>query len=118
LREAVEAATRAPHAPYIKCPSGFSVADGDGRIYAGGCRESAAYNPTLGPVQAAIIGMVAAGGGPAGDVVAAALVEKERAEVAQEATVRIFLDVVFNIYAFFILKENKNDSIRKGMVEL
>ncbi|KAK8453522.1 hypothetical protein SEVIR_5G296600v4 [Setaria viridis] len=94
LREAAEAAARAAHAPYSECPSGFAVADGDGRIYAGGCLESAAYNPTLGPVQAAIIAMVAAGGGPAGDVVAAALVEKERAAVAQEATARIFLDAV------------------------
>ncbi|RLM91944.1 cytidine deaminase 1-like [Panicum miliaceum] len=94
LREAAEAAARASHAPYSECPSGFAVADGDGRIYAGGCLESAAYNPTLGPVQAAIIAMVAAGGGPAGDVVAAALVEKERAAVAQETTARIFLDAV------------------------
>ncbi|KAF8696209.1 hypothetical protein HU200_037108 [Digitaria exilis] len=94
LREAAEAAARAAHAPYSECPSGFAVADGDGRIYAGGCLESAAYNPTLGPVQAAIIAMVAAGGGPAGNVVAAALVEKERAAVAQEATARIFLEAV------------------------
>jgi cytidine deaminase len=94
LREAAEAAARAAHAPYSECPSGFAVADGDGRIYAGGCLESAAYNPTLGPVQAAIIAMIAAGGGPAGDLVAAALVEKERASVAQEATARIFLDAV------------------------
>lgn len=94
LREAAEAAARASHAPYSECPSGFAVADGDGRIYAGGCLESAAYNPTLGPVQAAIIAMVAAGGGPAGDVVAAALVEKERAAVAQETTARIFLGSV------------------------
>lgn len=94
LREAAEAAARASHAPYSECPSGFAVADGDGRIYAGGCLESAAYNPTLGPIQAAIIAMVAAGGGPAGDVVAAALVEKERAAVAQETTARIFLGSV------------------------
>lgn len=105
LKEAAEAAARAAHAPYSDCPSGFAVADGDGRIYAGGCLESAAYNPTLGPVQAAIIAMVAAGGGPAGDVVAAALVEKERAKVAQEATARIFLDAVaphasFHVYSY------------------
>lgn len=94
LREAAEAAARAAHAPYSECPSGFAVADADGRIFAGGCLESAAYNPTLGPVQAAIIAMVAAGKGPAGNVVAAALVEKERAAVAQEATARIFLEAV------------------------
>ncbi|CAL4947798.1 unnamed protein product [Urochloa decumbens] len=105
LREAAEAAARAAHAPYSECPSGFAVADGDGRIYAGGCLESAAYNPTLGPVQTAIIAMVAAGGGHAGNVVAAAIVEKERAAVAQEATARIFLDAVapharFHVYNY------------------
>lgn len=110
LREAAEAAARAAHAPYSQCPSGFAVADGDGRIYAGGCLESAAYNPTLGPVQAAIIAMVAAGGGPAGDVVAAALVEKEQAAVAQEATARIFLDAVAPDASFHVYKYRPSDA--------
>ena len=44
LREAAEAAARATHAPYNQCPSGFAVADGDGRIYAGGCLESASLH--------------------------------------------------------------------------
>lgn len=110
LREAAEAAARAAHAPYSQCPSGFAVADGDGRIYAGGCLESAAYNPTLGPVQAAIIAMVAAGGGPAGDVVAAALVEKEQAAVAQEATARIFLDAVAPHASFHVYNYRPSDA--------
>jgi cytidine deaminase len=110
LREAAEAAARAAHAPYSQCPSGFAVADGHGRIYAGGCLESAAYNPTLGPVQAAIIAMVAAGGGPAGDVVAAALVEKEQAAVAQEATARIFLDAVAPHASFHVYKYRPSDA--------
>ncbi|PAN28887.1 hypothetical protein PAHAL_5G184100 [Panicum hallii] len=110
LREAAEAAARASHAPYSECPSGFAVADGDGRIYAGGCLESAAYNPTLGPVQAAIIAMVAAGGGPAGDVVAAALVEKERAAVAQETTARTFLDAVAPHASLHVYKYRPSDA--------
>ena len=60
LKDAAEAAARAAHAPYSGCPSGFAVADGEGKVYAGGCLESAAYNPTLGPVQTAIIAMIAA----------------------------------------------------------
>ena len=50
LREAAEAATRESHAPYSECPSEFAVADS--RIYARGCLESAAYNPTRGRRQA------------------------------------------------------------------
>lgn len=110
LRQAAEAAARAAHAPYSKCPSGFAVADGDGRIYAGGCLESAAYNPTLGPVQAAIIAMVAAGGCSAGDVVAAALVEKEQASVAQESTARIFLDAVAPHASFHVYNYRPSDA--------
>lgn len=110
LRDAAAAAARASHAPYSECPSGFAVADGDGRIYAGGCLESAAYNPTLGPVQTAIIAMVAAGGGPAGDVVAAALVEKEGAAVSQEATARIFLDAVAPRASFHVYKYKPSDA--------
>lgn len=110
LREAAVAAARAAHAPYSECPSGFAVADGEGRIYAGGCLESAAYNPTLGPVQTAIIAMVAAGGGPSGDVVAAALVEKEGAAVAQEAMARIFLDAVAPRATFHVYKYKPSDA--------
>uniref|UniRef100_A0A0D3GIM1 Cytidine/deoxycytidylate deaminase zinc-binding domain-containing protein n=1 Tax=Oryza barthii TaxID=65489 RepID=A0A0D3GIM1_9ORYZ len=36
LREAAEAAARAAHALYSECPSRFAVADGEGRVYAGG----------------------------------------------------------------------------------
>ncbi|CAO1945212.1 unnamed protein product [Urochloa humidicola] len=110
LREAAEVAARAAHAPYSECPSGFAVADGDGKIYAGGCLESAAYNPTLGPVQTAIIAMVAAGGGHAGNVVAAALVEKERAAVAQEATARIFLDAMAPHASFHVYNYRPSDA--------
>ncbi|KAK1666715.1 hypothetical protein QYE76_054874 [Lolium multiflorum] len=109
LREAAEAAARAAHAPYSGCPAGFAVADGEGKVYAGGCLESAAYNPTLGPVQTAIIAMVAGGGGLAGDVVAAALVEKEGAVTAQEATARIFLAGVAPQATFHVYKYRSSD---------
>lgn len=109
LKEAAEAAARAAHAPYSGCPSGFAVADGEGKVYAGGCLESAAYNPTLGPVQTAIIAMVAAGGGPAGDVVAAALVEKDGAVTAQEATARIFLAAVAPQASLHVYKYRSSD---------
>ncbi|KAE8821470.1 cytidine deaminase 1-like [Hordeum vulgare] len=110
LKDAAEAAARAAHAPYSGCPSGFAVADGEGNVYAGGCLESAAYNPTLGPVQTAIIAMVAGGGGPAGDVVAAALVEKEGAVAAQEATARFFLAAVAPQASFHVYKYRSSDA--------
>ena len=109
LKDAAEAAARAAHAPYSGCPSGFAVADGEGKVYAGGCLESAAYNPTLGPVQTAIIAMIAASGGSAGDVVAAALVEKDGAVAAQEATARVFLAAVAPQASFHVYKYRSSD---------
>lgn len=97
LKAAAEKAARAAHAPYSKCPAGFAVVDGKGRVYAGSYEESAAYNPSLGPVQAAVVAYVAAGGAGAGEAcgfVAAALVEAEGAAVSHEGTARIFLAAV------------------------
>ncbi|KAK8923801.1 hypothetical protein KSP39_PZI019337 [Platanthera zijinensis] len=87
LREAAFRAARASHAPYSGSPSGFSLADIGGRVYAGSYTESAAYNPILGPVQAAIVAYLVAGGGDDGGgvgegIVAAALAEMEGALVS------------------------------------
>ncbi|KAH0655659.1 hypothetical protein KY285_030541 [Solanum tuberosum] len=82
------------HAPYSGCPSGVAIMDYEGKIYRGSYVESAAYNPSLGPVQAALVDFVAEGGGGYERIVAAALVEKEGAKVRQEDTARIFLKLV------------------------
>ncbi|KAL8120233.1 hypothetical protein AgCh_017396 [Apium graveolens] len=50
--------------------------------------ESASYNPSLGPVQAALVAFVASGGGGYDEIVAAVLVEKEEAVVRQGDTAR------------------------------
>ncbi|XP_020591862.1 cytidine deaminase 1-like [Phalaenopsis equestris] len=63
LRKAALQAARASHAPYSGSVSGFAMADGEGKVYAGSYTESAAYNPSLGPVQAAFVAYVVAGGG-------------------------------------------------------
>ncbi|EYU27303.1 hypothetical protein ABFS82_10G088800 [Erythranthe guttata] len=94
LREsALEAANNA-HAPYSGCPSGVALMDSEGNVYKGSYTESAAYNPSLGPVQAALIAYVASGGGGYESIVAAALVEKEGAKVRQEDTARLVLKAV------------------------
>ncbi|GAB2294404.1 chitin deacetylase cda1 [Dionaea muscipula] len=91
---ALEAANKS-HAPYSRCPSGVALMDADGRIYKGSYMESAAYNPSLGPAQAAAVAYVAAVGGAGYDrIVAAVLVEKEEAVVRQDVTVRLFLKAI------------------------
>lgn len=102
LRAAALEGARIAHAPYSGCPSGFAVADEEGRVYGGGYAESAAYNPSLGPVQAALIAYVARSGrrsdrgedGGYDKIVGAALVEEEGAVVSHEETARMLMAAV------------------------
>lgn len=92
--EALEAANKS-HAPYSNCPSGVALMDCEGKVYRGSYMESAAYNPSLGPVQAAIVAYVVGGGGGGYEkIVAAVLVEKEGAVVRQECTAKLLLEVI------------------------
>lgn len=90
---ALEAAN-ASHAPYSHCPSGVALMDVNGKFYKGCYMESAAYNPSLGPVQAALVAFIASGGGGYDEIVAAVVVEKEEAVVRQEDTARLLLRMV------------------------
>lgn len=93
MKAALEAADDA-HAPYSGCASGIALMDCEGKVYRGSYVESAAYNPSLGPVQAALVAYIAGGGGDYGRIVAAALVEKEDAKVRQAATARLLFKAV------------------------
>ncbi|XP_010447830.1 PREDICTED: cytidine deaminase 6-like [Camelina sativa] len=85
------AAANKSYAPYSKSPSGVALKCDD-KVYRGWYLESAAYNPSLGPVQAALVDFVARSGGKEfEDITEAVLVEKGDATVFQEDTARIFL---------------------------
>ncbi|XP_054787127.1 cytidine deaminase 1-like [Prosopis cineraria] len=90
---ALEAANKS-HAPYSGSPSGIALIDSDGKIYKGSYMESAAYNPSIGPVQAALVAYVAGGGGDYEKIVGAVLVEKEAAVVRQELTAKLLLQSI------------------------
>ncbi|KAF8051795.1 hypothetical protein N665_1665s0012 [Sinapis alba] len=91
---ALSAANRS-YSPYSRCPSGVALVDCEGRVYRGWYMESAAYNPSLGPVQAALVDFVANGGGEGFErIVGAVLVEKKDAVVRQEHTARMLLQVI------------------------
>lgn len=62
--EAVKAALQQAvqsYAPYSRCPSGLAIATAAGAVYSGPYLESAAFNPSLGPLQAAVIDAVTDG---------------------------------------------------------
>ncbi|KAK9071228.1 hypothetical protein SSX86_009796 [Deinandra increscens subsp. villosa] len=85
-------AARESHAPYSGCPCGVALMDCEGKVYKGSYMESAAYNPSMMPVQAALVAYMVAGGGGFDRIVAAVLVEKEGVSVRQEDTARLMLN--------------------------
>ncbi|KAK7399037.1 hypothetical protein VNO78_10212 [Psophocarpus tetragonolobus] len=87
---ALEAANKS-HAPYSGSPSGVALLDSHGNIFRGSYVESAAFNPSLGPVQAALIAFVAAGSPHYHNILAAVLVEKADALVKQDHTANLLL---------------------------
>ena len=59
-RAAAEALAAAvgSYSPYSRCPSGLAIVTQAGGVYSGGYVESAAYNPSLPPLQTAIVAAV------------------------------------------------------------
>ncbi|KAL1547750.1 cytidine deaminase [Salvia divinorum] len=94
LKEAALEAANGAHAPYSGCPSGVALMDCEGKVYKGSYAESAAYNPSLGPVQAALVAYIARGGGDYERIVAAALVETKPAKIRQDDTARLLLKAI------------------------
>jgi cytidine deaminase len=56
-------AGRRSHAPYSKCPGAVALTLSDGAVVTGSAIESVAFNPSMGPMQAAIIDLFAHGYG-------------------------------------------------------
>lgn len=90
---ALEAANKS-HAPYSGSPSGVALMDDGGKIYKGSYMESAAFNPSMGPVQAALVAFLAGGGEKYEEIVAAVLVEKKGATVKQEGAARLLIQSI------------------------
>ncbi|XP_010451123.1 PREDICTED: cytidine deaminase 6-like [Camelina sativa] len=102
------AAANKSYAPYSKSTSGVALKCDD-KVYRGWYLESAAYNPSLGPVQAALVDFVARSGGKEfEDITEAVLVEKHDATtVIQEDTTRIFLKKIAPNCDFKVLRCKK-----------
>lgn len=64
IAAALIAAGRRAHAPYSKCPGAVVLRLKDGRVVTGASVESVAFNPSMGPVSAAMIDLFAHGLGP------------------------------------------------------
>jgi cytidine deaminase len=80
----LDAAERA-HAPYSKCPGAVVFTLSDGSLVSGFAIESVAFNPTMGPLQAALINL-AANGHDGGDIASAALATRLDGDVDYRAS--------------------------------
>jgi cytidine deaminase len=89
---ALEAAARA-YAPHTKAIAGCGVRTRSGRTYAGSYLENAAFNPSLSPLQAALVNVVLAGE-ELGAITRVALVEMRAAAISQRPATEAVLRVV------------------------
>ena len=89
---ALDAASKA-YAPYSKSPSGVAIRSATERIYRGSYIENVAFNPSLSPLQVALVGLIAAGGSYT-DIQAVTLVEVDGAKISQKAATEAVLGAV------------------------
>ncbi|MEA9389249.1 cytidine deaminase [Acerihabitans sp. TG2] len=81
LQQAVLAANQS-HAPYSQAHSAVALQTADGRIFAGRYAENAAFNPSLPPLQSALI-LLNMSGADCQQIQRAVLVEREEAPFSQ-----------------------------------
>ena len=90
LLAAAEAATQS-YAPYSHSYAGVALQTQDGTLFCGRYAENAAFNPSLPPLQSALIMLRMAGYGPE-DIQAAALVESQQGQISHLAATQALLE--------------------------
>jgi cytidine deaminase len=92
-RAALDAAN-ASYAPYSHSYAGVALRTSDGAIHTGGIAENAAFNPSLSPLEAAIVTMSIRGGKTYADLTDAVLVEVANAKASQAGAARAVLETL------------------------
>ncbi len=98
--KATEAAF-ASYAPYSESKSGIAIRTKEGKIYTGSYLENVAFNPSISPLQAALI-LLVVDGKEYCEISEVTLAEKQSSKISQEALSRELLrniapEAVFNI---------------------
>ena len=86
---ALDAACRS-YAPYSKSPAGVAIRTTGGRIFQGCYIENVAFNPSLSPLQTAIVQLIAAGQAYSA-ISAVTLVEVQASKISQRAVTETVL---------------------------
>lgn len=84
------------YAPYTKAYAGAAVEMNNGEVYGGCYIENAAYNPSLKPLQCAVISLIM-NGGELQDMKRAVLAEKEDAKISHYEDARALLQRISGI---------------------
>ena len=95
--QAALAAANASYAPYTSGYAGVALKTGDGGIFTGSVAESAAFNPSMSPLEAAVVSLVISGRRSYDDIVDAVLVEAAGTKVSQEAATRAVLGAMTTV---------------------
>lgn len=90
LAEKALEAANCSYAPYTKAFSGVAIRMKSGSVFHGGLIESAAFNPTLSPCQAALVHLVSAQE-DYGNIQEVLLVEAQEATVSLSSSVESFI---------------------------
>jgi len=91
------------YAQYSKCPSGVCISDSEGNLYSGGVVESAAYNPTVSPLHAALVNALIKGLKGWDEIDHVLLVESATASVKHEHLLREVLTHICPQATFSVL---------------
>ena len=95
--KAALAAANASYAPYTFDYAGVALKTTDGAIFTGSVAENAAYNPSMSPLEAAVVSLVISGGKSYDDIVDAVLVEAAGSKVSQLAATRAVLAAITSV---------------------
>jgi cytidine deaminase len=96
----VQAALKAAngsYAPYTFDYAGVALKTRDGGIFTGSVAENAAFNPSMSPLEAAVVGLVISGGKSHDEIVDAVLVEAADSTVSQAAVTRAVLGTITSV---------------------
>ena len=94
VTEAALRAANASYAPYSHSYAGVALGTGDGRVYSGAVAENAAFNPSMSPLEAAVVSLVISGGRGYGDITDAVLVEVAGAVASQVSATKAVLAAI------------------------
>ena len=87
-------AANTSYAPYSFSYAGVALKTSDGSIYTGGVAENAAYNPSMSPLEAAVVTLVINGGKKYSDITDAVLVEATGSQASQIGATRDVLSTI------------------------